>query len=119
MLKKSYPETGGKNGAKYESIFCARVPGRISRGAFECYGVAYFAMPRAPNPETLSDRSGTVSDPYLSTPDEFEDDKIRVRKLRSSVTTSEHTQDDQQKRQTPIMRFTALRVSHHTNRSSQ
>ena len=51
----------------------------------------------------------TVRGLVLATPDELENDNMRVGKLRSSSTTSEHTQDDQQKHQTSISRFTALR----------
>ncbi len=51
----------------------------------------------------------TVRGLVLATPDELEGDNMRVSKLRSNSTTSEHTQDDQHKQQTSISRFTALR----------
>ena len=75
MLKKSYPETGGKNGAKSERIFlCARAGTHKPRS---------FRMFSYSNLDT--DRSGTVSDLYLSTPDELEGDNMHVRKLKSRL----------------------------------
>ena len=47
----------------------------------------------------------TVAKPDLTTPDEFEGDDMRVVKLRSSVTTSGHTQDACELRQRRLLRF--------------
>ena len=47
----------------------------------------------------------TVANPDLTTPDELEGDNMRVRKLRSSVTTSGHTQDACELRQRRLLRF--------------
>ena len=52
-----------------------------------------------------TDRSKTVSNPYLSSPDELEGDNMHVGKLRSSVTTSGHTQDACELRQRRFLRF--------------
>ena len=54
-----------------------------------------------------TDRSGTVSDPYLSTPDELEDYNMRVRKLKSRLITLGTLLDVSRNRQKSISNFCA------------
>ena len=56
-----------------------------------------------------TDRSKTVSNPYLSSPDELEGDNMRVFKLRSSVTTFEQQQSTNHIHQARISNFSASR----------
>ena len=61
---------------------------------------------RIPDPgSNLS--SETVSDSYLSTPDELEGDNMRIRKLKSRLTTLGTNWDVYSKRQTSISNFGA------------
>ena len=61
--------------------------------------------PGQPLPRT--DESETVSDPYLSTPDELGDDNMRVRKLRSRLITLGSSWDVYNNQQTSISNFGA------------
>ena len=56
-----------------------------------------------------TDRSKTVSDPYLSSPDELEGDNMRVLKLRSSSTTFEQQQSTNHSHQPQFSSFCASR----------
>ena len=61
---------------------------------------------RIPDPgSNLS--SETVSDSYLSTPDELEGDNMRIRKLKSRLITLETSWDVYNKQQTSISNFGA------------
>ena len=51
--------------------------------------------------------SETVSDSYLSTPDELEGDNMRIRKLKSRLTTLETSWDVYNKQQASISNFGA------------
>ena len=77
---------------------------------------------RIPDPgSNLS--SETVSDSYLSTPDELEGDNMRIRKLKSRLTTLETSWDVYHKQQTSISNFgapprTTDRFAAHTHQNS-
>ena len=64
------------------------------------------------NPETAKTHPKTVSGPDLSTPGESEGDAMRIRKLRSSSTTSEQQLSTSHSHPPSILHFCAPRGRH-------
>ena len=64
----------------------------LPKGKWMCSPVKHQITSSMGGSSLDTDRSKTVSNPYLTTPDELGDDNMRVLKLRSSSTTFEQKQ---------------------------